>query len=284
MAREYFCAYHSHLEAMEQLTDEECGRLFKACLEYSKNGRTQELKGNERFVFPSLRSQIDRDKKKYATESELRSESGKKGAQARWGKDATGKSQPEDDKNDECNLDDAENDKCQDSHSKNSTCHFANGKNSNSVLAMANMAKEKEREKENEEGSDREIQQPQEHTTRAREDAPNVISLRHLHYANWFSEFCKDVQSAGEFAAMLEMGRFTYPQLNAAMTLTQGKAERGKLKVPWEYLKAVLLDWEKRGLTERADIENSLRVDIDPGYVTENYYAIFAEGERVGAL
>lgn len=51
MAREFFCAYHSILEAMEPLNDAECGRLFRACLNYSMTGAPQELCGNERFVF-----------------------------------------------------------------------------------------------------------------------------------------------------------------------------------------------------------------------------------------
>ena len=43
MAREYFCCYHSYLEVMEQLNDAERGRLFTACLEYSKTGEAPEL-------------------------------------------------------------------------------------------------------------------------------------------------------------------------------------------------------------------------------------------------
>ena len=65
MAREYFCCYHSYLEVMEQLNDTERGRLFTACLTYSKTGEVPELRGNERFVFPSFRSQIDRDNANY---------------------------------------------------------------------------------------------------------------------------------------------------------------------------------------------------------------------------
>ena len=66
MALKYFCAYHSYLDALSELNDEECGRLFKACLLYSKDGLEMSLTGNERFVFPSFRGQIDRDREKYA--------------------------------------------------------------------------------------------------------------------------------------------------------------------------------------------------------------------------
>ena len=80
MAREYFCCYHSYLEAMEQLNDAERGRLFTACLTYSKTGEAPELRGNERFVFPAFRSQIDRDNANYEETCKKRSKS----ASMRW--------------------------------------------------------------------------------------------------------------------------------------------------------------------------------------------------------
>lgn len=83
MAIEYFCCYHSYLEAMEQLNDAERGRLFTACLMYSKTGEVPELRGNERFVFPAFRSQIDRDNANY--EEKCRKQSAN--ARKRW--DAT---------------------------------------------------------------------------------------------------------------------------------------------------------------------------------------------------
>ena len=66
MAKAYFQAYHSILEAMEQLDDAERGRLFTAMLIYSATGEAPELTGNEKFVFPALRGQIDRDAEAYA--------------------------------------------------------------------------------------------------------------------------------------------------------------------------------------------------------------------------
>ena len=70
MAREYFCAYHSFLEPLKLLSESECGRLFVACLEYSKSGATLELRGNEKFIFAMLKEQIDRDKQAYEKKSE----------------------------------------------------------------------------------------------------------------------------------------------------------------------------------------------------------------------
>lgn len=65
MAREYIQVYHSYLESFENLSDEEVGRLIRAALIYSSTGVQTSLLGNERFVFPSVRSQIDRDIDKY---------------------------------------------------------------------------------------------------------------------------------------------------------------------------------------------------------------------------
>ena len=61
MAREYFCAYHSFLKSVEPLSDAERGRLFTVCLEYSKTGIVPELRGNERFIFPTIKYKIDYD-------------------------------------------------------------------------------------------------------------------------------------------------------------------------------------------------------------------------------
>lgn len=55
MAREYFLAYHSYLEILMELSDAECGRLFRAALEYSATKKTPDLRGNERFLFATLK-------------------------------------------------------------------------------------------------------------------------------------------------------------------------------------------------------------------------------------
>ena len=85
MAVEYFCAYHSYLDALEPLTDAERGRLFVACLKYSKSGEVEHLSGNERFVFPVFRGQIDRDNAKYANKCKKQSDNANK----RWNKEDT---------------------------------------------------------------------------------------------------------------------------------------------------------------------------------------------------
>lgn len=71
MAREYFNAYHSYLKSIDPLNDAERGRLFAALLDYSSTGAEPELRGNERFVFPMMRQQIDRDSEKYEAKCEI---------------------------------------------------------------------------------------------------------------------------------------------------------------------------------------------------------------------
>lgn len=84
MSREFFCAYHSYLETMEALTDAEKGRLFTACLIYSKTGEVPQLSGNERFVFPAFKGQIDRDTSKFEAKCQKNRESAGK----RWNANA----------------------------------------------------------------------------------------------------------------------------------------------------------------------------------------------------
>lgn len=96
MAIEYFNAYHSYLKSIEPLNDAERGRLFTALLEYSGTGTAPELRGNERFIFPTIRQQIDRDKKKYAGKCAAQA----KNARMRWHPDACqGMPTPADDAN-----------------------------------------------------------------------------------------------------------------------------------------------------------------------------------------
>ena len=80
MAQEYFCAYHSLLKSLEPLNDAERGRLFTSCLQYSATGEVPDLRGNERFLFPMMKEQIDRDKEKYRAKCEKQAQN----ASMRW--------------------------------------------------------------------------------------------------------------------------------------------------------------------------------------------------------
>lgn len=64
--REYFCAYHSMLDATRKLSDAEIGRLFRGLLHYSETGEEPtNLQGREELLFDVFAQQIDRDKKAY---------------------------------------------------------------------------------------------------------------------------------------------------------------------------------------------------------------------------
>ena len=87
MPREYFIAYHDYLEPLEDLNDAEFWRLFRAALLYSAEGKTAELRGNERFLFKVLRNQIDRDNRKYAEKCERNRQNGTLGGRPKEEKD-----------------------------------------------------------------------------------------------------------------------------------------------------------------------------------------------------
>lgn len=70
MAREYFCAYHSLIESLTPYGDAECGRLFRAALVYSATGNEEEFRGNERYIWPTIKLMIDRDKAAYDAKCE----------------------------------------------------------------------------------------------------------------------------------------------------------------------------------------------------------------------
>lgn len=78
MAREYFCAYHSYLESMRNLSDAECGRLFRALLQYSAGDNSINLQGRESIAFDFMAVQIDRDKQSYLEKCEKNRENGSK--------------------------------------------------------------------------------------------------------------------------------------------------------------------------------------------------------------
>lgn len=52
-------------EDLDQLSDAECGRLFRAMLKYASSGTVPELYGNERFLWPGAKKNIDRQDDSY---------------------------------------------------------------------------------------------------------------------------------------------------------------------------------------------------------------------------
>lgn len=80
MSREYFAAYHSLIQSLTPFGDAECGRLFRAALKYSATGEEEEFRGNERFIWPTIKTMIDRDKEAYEAKCRTNRENGRKGA------------------------------------------------------------------------------------------------------------------------------------------------------------------------------------------------------------
>lgn len=61
------------------LTDEECGRLFRIMLMFAANGmEPDELKGNERFLWPNVRRTIQLQRESYEKRSEINRENASK--------------------------------------------------------------------------------------------------------------------------------------------------------------------------------------------------------------
>lgn len=79
MAREYFKVFHSYLKSIEPLNDAERGRLFTAMLEYSITGEAPDLRGNERFIFPTMQGNLDREIESYNRTVETNRVNGSKG-------------------------------------------------------------------------------------------------------------------------------------------------------------------------------------------------------------
>jgi|GEM_PF-879968 len=83
MAKQYVMIYYDFLEIIEPLSNAERGRLLTAILQYGKNGVAKELSGNERFVFPVIKAQIERDNKAYEEKCRISAINGKLGGRPR---------------------------------------------------------------------------------------------------------------------------------------------------------------------------------------------------------
>lgn len=79
MSKEYFKVFHSYLKSIEPLNDAERGRLFTAMLEYSITGVEPKLNGNERFIFPTMKANLDREVESYRNTVEANRLNGRKG-------------------------------------------------------------------------------------------------------------------------------------------------------------------------------------------------------------
>ena len=75
----YVCLYVSYLESLAPFLDEEIGRMVRAMLIYTATGEIPLFDGNERFIWPTLKAQIDRDKAAYQERCEKNRANGAKG-------------------------------------------------------------------------------------------------------------------------------------------------------------------------------------------------------------
>jgi hypothetical protein len=66
----YVRIYVDYVETVDELSDTEAGRLFKAILHYAGGAEEVDLRGGEKLVFGIIKRQIERDAKAYAEKSE----------------------------------------------------------------------------------------------------------------------------------------------------------------------------------------------------------------------
>lgn len=90
MGREYFKAFHSYLKSIEPLNDSERGRLFTAMLEYSSTGVSPRLSGNERFIFPTMKANLDREIESYRNVEKRNRDNGRNGGRPKNPKNPLG--------------------------------------------------------------------------------------------------------------------------------------------------------------------------------------------------
>ena len=75
----YVCLYTSYLETLDPYNDAQRGRILTAMLDYAVNGKEPSFKGNERFIWPMIKGQIDRDVEAYTLRKERNKANGAKG-------------------------------------------------------------------------------------------------------------------------------------------------------------------------------------------------------------
>lgn len=75
----YICLYSSYLESLAPYSDQEVGCLVRGMLGYAALGEVPRFEGNERFIWPTLRDQIDRDAASYQEKCEKNRQNGTKG-------------------------------------------------------------------------------------------------------------------------------------------------------------------------------------------------------------
>jgi len=86
MAKKSFILYYDQKEIIDELDDEQAGKLFKAIFEYNVNKKIT-LKGVLKLIFIPFKTSFDRDESKWEDIIEKRKNAGKLGAKKRWEND-----------------------------------------------------------------------------------------------------------------------------------------------------------------------------------------------------
>jgi hypothetical protein len=79
MDTKYFPMFHSYLETLSRLTDEQFGRVIRSALRYSVNGVVPDLDGAEAMAFGFIKMDVDRAREKYEAIAERNRVNGMKG-------------------------------------------------------------------------------------------------------------------------------------------------------------------------------------------------------------
>ena len=83
MCRNSFILYTDQKETIDELSDEEAGKIFKALYEYNKTEQIN-LTGVLKAIFMQFKVFLDKDNTKWEETKSKRSEAGKKGMESRW--------------------------------------------------------------------------------------------------------------------------------------------------------------------------------------------------------
>lgn len=75
----YVCLYARYLQTLAPFTDAERGRIMTAMLTYSVTGEIPAFEGNERYIWPTIQAQIDRDASAYQEKCAKNRANGAKG-------------------------------------------------------------------------------------------------------------------------------------------------------------------------------------------------------------
>lgn len=81
-----FIVYTDNIEYLEELTNEQIGKLYKAQIAYARGEELAIDDSVVRLVFKMIKGQMDRDAEKYEQAVNRRSEAGKRGMSNRWNK------------------------------------------------------------------------------------------------------------------------------------------------------------------------------------------------------